>query len=117
MLKVLIGILVPIISGLFLWLIKRVKVSLSYTIAESGLFPIDGGQGKFYNIKIKNDGNKRINDINGIISFSTGKIKDLQVHKYIKDSKKISESQMTFEVDYLNPKDEIDCVITTDQGT
>jgi hypothetical protein len=94
--------------------ITKDKLMLHYILSESGLFPIDGGQGKFYNIKIKNNGNKIIEDINAEISFVNGKIKDVQLDKSIQLQKTLD--QLSFNIKYLNPKAEIDCVITIGEG-
>ena len=71
------GIILAVVTGiigLIAWWIKKEKLSLGYTINESDLFPTEQGQGKYYTIKIFNDGNKVIYNITGGIDMVDSKI-------------------------------------------
>ena len=111
-----IGTVLTFIANVIINKLQKVKLLLHYTVAESGLFPINGIPGKFYNIKIKNDGNERIDDIDTIITFPNGKIKEAQVKLHKPVSFEQTTDQINFNVKYLNPTDEIDCVITIEEG-
>lgn len=101
-------------GGLILWLIKRERVSLQYETVESGTFPHEKGEGRYFIIKLKNSGNKPLRDIKLKISFSMGNI-----HSYSFSSNdlitdvQMCQDHLTGSIPLLNPKEVLGTTITT----
>src|SRR5260221_5675294 len=98
------------------WRLTRTKRSLQYALTESDLFPTDKGHGKYYAIKLLNDGNKEIKNITADIMISDAKINNVTQHIFINDLQK-TENRIKFNVNLLNQKEELSFVITTDNAT
>lgn len=109
----ILSLLVTLLGGLILWRIKKERLSLQYDLIESGLFPRENGEGKYFVIKLKNTGNKAIENISLEIAFDTGAIETVRfsdrnlLSNVIQDSSKISAS-----LPLLNPKEALDITIT-----
>lgn len=108
------GILVALFTFWLGWQTwrKREKLLLSYTITESDFFPFHNGQGKYYAIKISNNGGKEIKNITTSIDISDSEIDQVTKHELINDLKK-EVTQIKFRIDTLNPNEDIDFVITS----
>lgn len=111
----LIGAGLSLLVSLIAWLIQREKFKLSYTLTESGLFPTDTGTGKYYTIKVINNGNRLINGIEASISITDATVKRITDHTFIKNLV-TTANQIDFRVDHLNAKEEFSFVITTEDA-
>jgi len=96
------------------WLIwrSRERQSLRYIITESDFFPTDKGQGKYYAIKIVNDGKKVIKNINAIITVTNAEINIVTENSDIPNMQK-EGNQIKFSLDRLHKNREVNFVITT----
>lgn len=56
------GATVVLFTSWYIWRLRE-KLKLSYSVTESELFPFQGGQGKYYAIKLTNNGKKLIKNI------------------------------------------------------
>lgn len=112
--KYLIPAILAFIGGLVLWLIKRDRRSLEYEIIESEIFPRDTGTGKYFVIKLKNNGNKPISDTELRITFESGNVESLNfsnddlVSNIEKESNYVKGS-----IPLLNPSEILSITITT----
>jgi hypothetical protein len=110
----ILSLLVTLIGGIFLWRLKKEKLSLQYDLIESGSFPRENGEGKYFVIRLKNTGNKAIENSSLEISFETGSIETVRVSDnnllsaFTQESSKISGT-----LPLLNPKEVIEITITT----
>jgi len=108
---------VTLLCGLILWKIRKGKLSLQYDLIESGIFPREVGEGKYFVIKLKNTGDKAIENISLEINFNTGEIETVRffdsrlLTSVIQDSSKISAI-----LPLLNPKEDLSITITA-KGT
>ncbi len=105
------GIIIALFTGWFFWR-KREKLILSYTITESDFFPFHNEQGKYYAIKIANNGGKLIKNITVDISISDAEIETVTTHELMNNLNK-QANVVKFTVDILNPKEDINFVITS----
>lgn len=109
----ILSLLVTLVGGIILWRIKKEKLSLQYDLIESGSFPRENGEGKYFVIRLRNTGNKAIENGSLEILFETGAIETVRVSDknllsaFMHDSSKISG---TFPL--LNPKEDLDITIT-----
>ncbi|HXU26972.1 MAG TPA: hypothetical protein VN698_07060 [Bacteroidia bacterium] len=108
------GIILFLFTIWYSWHIwrRREKLILSYTVTESDLFPIHNAQGKYYAIKISNNGGKLIKNITADITISDAEIDKITNHDLITNLEK-KDAQVKFSVELLNPKEDIDFVITS----
>ena len=109
----ILSLLVTLFGGLILWRIKREKLSLQYALIESGSFPREKGEGKYFVIRLKNSGNKAIENSSLEIAFDTGSIETVR----FSDKKLLSaftqdKSKLSGTLPLLNPKEELDITIT-----
>lgn len=109
----LIPAILTLIGGYILWQIKRDKVSLVYAITESDSFPRDEGVGKYFVIKLRNKGNKAIENIAVNVEFDANVIDTIS----FSDEKLISgidktNSYIKGNLNLLNPKEVFSVTIT-----
>jgi hypothetical protein len=118
----LIPAVLSVIGGLILWAIKRERVSLTYEIARSEVFPRAGTSGMYFVCTLRNGGNRPIENISYKFTVSGGIIDSVE----FSDSKLIdldAENQSTLEgsIALLNPKEKFGAIVTitdaTDQST
>ena len=104
----------PLIVGLVLWIIKRERLSLQYDLIESEPFPREGGEGKYFIIKLRNTGNKAIENGYLEINFDGGEIETLRVsdERLISNIKQ-SKSIITAGLPLLNSKETLSITMTT----
>lgn len=109
----ILSFLVTLLGGLILWRIKKEKLSLQYDLIESGSFPRENGEGKYFVIRLRNTGNKAIENSSLEIAFETGTIETVRISDknllsaFTQDSSKISGT-----LPLLNPKEDLEITIT-----
>jgi hypothetical protein len=109
----LIPAILALVVGYILWLLKRERVSLRYDLTESDSFPRENGNGKYFVIKLKNTGNKAIENISITVNFdsevieTTSYSQEALLSDLLSDNRKISCS-----IPLLNPKEDISITIT-----
>lgn len=113
MIQYTISALLAFIVGLTLWLIKKERLLLEYQIVESELFPKDEGFGKYFVCKLKNGGNKAVENIHFKFGTKLGKIESIN---YSKPDMVKTESQddlfVNGKIPLLNPTEELSLTIT-----
>lgn len=95
-----------VFTGVILWLIKRDRVSLLYDVSESDIFTVNGGLCKYFIIKIINNGNKHLENINLSICFNTDKIESVSTSnsEILVETVQDDKSFKTI-ISLLNPKE------------
>jgi len=101
------------LTGFLLWLVKRDKYLLYFYLIESDIFPSNNKKGKYYILKIKNKGNKVIENINIKLDFKTGNISKPTISdpELINDES-INICDYSCKITSLNPKEIIQITIT-----
>jgi hypothetical protein len=102
-----------LLVGYILWQLRRERISLNYDVTESESFPRDAGVGKYFIIKLRNSGNKAIQDIAINIDFDSDVIEtisfsDKQLVSDIEQTKSYLRSNLAL----LNPKEVLRITIT-----
>lgn len=100
--------------ALLLWFITRKRLSLEYEVIESETFPREKGEGRFFVIKLKNAGNKHLENVKFNITFQFGTIDSVRYS----DSNLIKEdirknSQLSGIIPLINPREVLGITITT----
>jgi hypothetical protein len=67
----IISAILALAVGYILWQIKKERIALTYDLTESDNFPRDNGIGKYFVIKLRNSGNKAIENINLKVAFDS----------------------------------------------
>jgi hypothetical protein len=105
------GITVVLLTSWLIWR-SREKLNLSYTVTESDIFPFHNANGKYYAIKISNNGGKLIKSITVDISLTEGEIDQITNHDLMSNLLK-EPRRLKFDVSTLNPKEDISFIITS----
>lgn len=111
--KYLFPAILALLVGYILWQLRRERISLNYDVTESDSFPRDAGVGKYFIIKLRNSGNKAVQDIAINIDFGSDVIEsfsfsDEQLVSDIKQTKSYLRSKLAL----LNPKEVLSITIT-----
>ncbi len=104
------GTIVALFTSWYIWK-RREKLRLSYSVTESELFPFKDGQGKYYAVKLSNNGKKLIKSISTDIYLSHAEIDQVTSHDLIKDLQ-IEKDQIKFSLETLNPDEDVSFIIT-----
>lgn len=113
MMQYVIPALLAFFFGYILWQIQRKRTQLDYEIITSEPFPREGGEGKYFIVRIRNSGNTAVENTNLKISFSAGNIesKTFSDHELIQNITE-SESEICGVIPLLNPKEIFSTTIT-----
>lgn len=109
----LIPAILSIIGGLILWAIKRERMSLTYEIVKSEVFPRENTSGRYFVCTLRNTGNRPIENITYTFRVSDGQIESVKfsnsqlIQLSAQDRNAIEGS-----IALLNPKEEIGAVVT-----
>lgn len=105
------GIIVTLLTSWLIWR-KREKLFLTYSITESNFFPFHGKEGKYFAIKISNNGGKIIKNIKVNFSITDAKIDSYTNHELISHINQ-NEKTLKFNIESLNPKENVELIITS----
>ena len=106
MMKYIIPATLAFIVGFILWILKRDKYSLEYEIIESGIFPRDSGNGKYFVIKLKNNGNKPVEGADLKVSFNSGQIESVNFsNSDLIENLGKENNEMNCKIPLLNPSE------------
>ncbi len=102
-----------LIVGYILWQLKKERISLNYYVTESDVFPRDTGVGKYFIIKLRNSGNKAIQNIALNIVFDSDVIETVSFsdEQLISDIEQ-SKANLKGNLALLNPKEVLSITIT-----
>lgn len=103
------------VVGFLLWHIQKEKIFLDYEVIESASFPREGGAtGQYFVIRLRNNGNKQINNTKLSINFPSGKIESATFsdNELIKSLSDTNES-IRCDIPLLNPAEVLKVTITT----
>jgi hypothetical protein len=109
--KELVTIATTIVTGLTIAYFQRIRLRLNYYVTETESYDSNYGYLKFYTVKIYNPGSKMVEAVNFKTSFSDGKIDKITDNDLIKDLK-ISDNNLSFNVDYIVSKENLSFTIT-----
>ena len=100
--------------ALLLWFITRRRLGLEYEVVESETFPREKGEGRFFVIKLKNKGNKHLENVKFNITFQSGTIDSVRYSNpnLVKDDI-IENSQLSGTIPLINPREVLGITITT----
>lgn len=103
--------------GLVLWFIKRERYSLYYEVVSSEVFPKDSGYGKYFVIKLANNGNKAIENAALKFSFNTGTVDSFSFSNadLISDIEQ-DENSIKANLQLINPKEILSTTITVNNA-
>ena len=103
------------VVGFLLWHIQKEKIFLDYEVIESASFPREGGAfGQYFVIRLRNNGNKQVNDTKLSVNFPSGTIEsaifsDNELIKNLSDTKE----SLGCDIPLLNPAEILKVTITT----
>lgn len=101
--------------ALLLWLIKRDKYLMVYDLTESDIFPSNLRNGKYFIIKVKNIGNKAIEDTFLKFQLSNGEIQKFSNSEpQLVENETKTQNEYVCKIPLLNPKEIIQFTITTE---
>lgn len=105
--------IVTLIVGYILWQLKKERISLNYYLTESDVFPRDTGVGKYFIIKLRNSGNKAIQNIALNIVFDSDVIETVSFSdKQLITDIEQNKSNLKGNLALLNPKEVLSTTIT-----
>jgi len=114
----LIPAILAFLFALLLWLIKRDRFLMVYDLSESDIFPSNSRNGKYYILKVKNRGNKAIEDTS--VKFQ---LTNCEILKYSNSEPRLIENESNTlkkyecKIPLLNPKEIIQFTITTESDS
>lgn len=106
------GIIISVVTGFF-WR-RRDRLRLVYTKTVSDLFPTGNGDGKYYAIKVWNNGKKEVRRIKASIILTDVEINQVTTHSLMENFTR-QGNEISFQVDCLNKGEDISFVITTNK--
>jgi len=110
----IISALIAFALSLLLWQIKRKRLALEYEIVESERFPSEEGEGRFFVIKLKNSGNKHIENAEFYISFKSGNIDSVRYSDSRLFKEEVRKSSLfSGKIPLLNPRETLEITTTT----
>ncbi|MDO8262614.1 MAG: hypothetical protein Q7T21_05250 [Gallionella sp.] len=109
----LIPAILTVIGGLILWVIQRERLSLTYEIVKSEVFPRENTSGMYFVCTLRNTGNRPIEKISYKLCVNDGSIESVK----FSNSKLIQlltqdQAILEGEIPLLNPKEELGAVVT-----
>ncbi len=103
------------VVGFLLWHIQKEKIFLDYEVIESASFPREGGaSGQYFIIRLRNNGNKQINNTKLSVKFPSGTIESaiFSDNELITNLSDTNES-LRCDIPLLNPAEILKITITT----
>ena len=109
-----ISAILTFLLALLLWFITRRRLGLEYELIESEIFPREKGEGRFFVIKLRNKGNKHLENVEFNITFQLGTIDSVRYSNpdLIKEDVR-ENSQLNGTVPLINPRETLGITITT----
>lgn len=100
--------------ALLLWQIQKERLKLEYEVVQSAAFPREGGTGKYFVVRLHNQGNASLNHIEFEISFDSDVIESLRFDDpALVTGMTQTPSKLSGTIPLLNPDESVSVTVTT----